>query len=93
MALWAANYLLEYRFAVDLDTAVASDPILHLPEAQPRFAVDLDTAVASDPVLHLPEAQPRSLHSAWLPPSVGLIKINVDGALFTSKKKVGIGVV
>ena len=55
--------------------------------------MDLDTAVASDPVLHLPEAQPRSLHSAWLPPSVGLIKINVDGALFTSKKKVGIGVV
>ena len=30
---------------------------------------------------------------AWIPPQSGLCKINVDGALFPTKKLVGIGVV
>ena len=34
LALWAADYLLEYRLAVDLCIDAASDPVLHLPEAQ-----------------------------------------------------------
>ena len=31
--------------------------------------------------------------SAWVPPSLGLCKINVDGALSCTKKLAGIGVV
>nr|POE92688.1 hypothetical protein CFP56_42001 [Quercus suber] len=52
LALWATNYLLEYRSAVDTGIDVALDPVLHLPEV----------------VLHLPETQQQSLQSAWLPP-------------------------
>ncbi|XP_030924592.1 uncharacterized protein LOC115951551 [Quercus lobata] len=50
-------------------------------------------SATSDPVQHIPDAQQQPLLSAWLPPSAGLFKINVDGALFSSKKQVGIGVV
>ena len=34
LALWAANYLLEYRLAVDLCIDAASNSVLHLPEPQ-----------------------------------------------------------
>ena len=46
-----------------------------------------------DPVQHLPDAQQEPLLSVWFPPSAGLFKINADGALFSSKKQAGIGVV
>ena len=55
--------------------------------------MDSCVEAALDSVLHLPNAQQQPLFSAWLPPSVGLCKINVDGALFTSWKQAGIGVV
>ena len=70
LALWAANNLQEYWSTID-------------------SCID----AASNPVLHLPNAQQEPLHLAWLPPLAGLFKINVDGALFTSKKQAGIGVV
>ena len=34
-----------------------------------------------------------AMPSAWIPPSLGLCKINVDGALSRTKKLAGIGVV
>ena len=55
--------------------------------------MDSCVEAALDSVLHLPNAQQQPLFSAWLPPSVGLCKINVDGALFTLRKQAGIGVV
>ena len=42
---------------------------------------------------HLLDAQQQHFFFTWLPLSVGLCKINVDGALFTSRKQAGIGVV
>ena len=56
-------------------------------------AMDSCVEATLDSILHLPNAQQQPLFSAWLPPSVGLCKINVDGALFTSRKHAGIGVV
>ena len=56
-------------------------------------AMDSFFQATSEPVQHIPTAQQQSLLSAWLPPSVSLLKINVDGALFSSKKLAGIGVV
>ena len=47
-------------------------------------------AIASNRILHLVETH---LHSAWMPPSSGSFKINVDGALYPTKKLAGIGVV
>ncbi|XP_050248969.1 uncharacterized protein LOC126696242 [Quercus robur] len=55
--------------------------------------MDSCVEAASDSILHLPDAQQQPLFSAWLPPSVGLCKINADGVLFTSRKQAGIGVV
>ena len=56
-------------------------------------ATDSCFQAISNPVQHIPDAQQQPLLSAWLPPSVGLFKINVDGALFSSKKQAEIGVV
>ncbi|KAL4652286.1 hypothetical protein ACB092_01G221700 [Castanea dentata] len=39
------------------------------------------------------KSQQEPLLSVWFPPSAGLFKINVNGALFSSKKQAGIGVV
>ena len=58
-----------------------------------RSATNSCFQATSDPVQHIPDAQQQPLLSAWLPPSAGLFKINVDGALFSSKKQAGIGVV
>ncbi|XP_075669864.1 uncharacterized protein LOC142639591 [Castanea sativa] len=56
-------------------------------------AVDSCLHATLDPVQPLLDAQRKSLLSIWSPPSAGLFKINVDGALFSSKKQAGIGVV
>ena len=52
--------------------------------------MDSHDAAASNRILHLAETQ---LHSTWMLPSLGSFKINVDGALYPTKKLAGIGVV
>ncbi|XP_075669671.1 uncharacterized protein LOC142639362 [Castanea sativa] len=47
----------------------------------------------TDLVQHFGNNQEATQHSVWTPPPSGLCKINVDGALFPSKKLAGIGVV
>ena len=53
-------------------------------------AMDSHNVAASNRILHLAETQ---LHSTWMLPSLGSFKINVDGALYPTKKLAGIGVV
>ena len=48
---------------------------------------------ASDLVQPLGDRQEILQNSVWAPPHSGLCKINVDGALFPTKKLAGIGVV
>ena len=52
--------------------------------------MDSHDAAISDRILHLTETQ---LHLTWMPPSSGSFKINVDGALYPTKKLASIGVV
>ena len=44
-------------------------------------------------LLHSIDREAAAMHSAWVPPPLGLCKINVDGALFPTKKLASIGVV
>ncbi|XP_023905143.2 uncharacterized protein LOC112016917 [Quercus suber] len=62
---------------MDSHSGATSDWFLHLADIDARF-------------LHLAETQ---MHSAWQPPLSGSFKINVDGALYPTKKVAGIGVV
>ena len=50
-------------------------------------------STASDLVHPLGDRQELLQHSVWVPPPSGLCKINVDGALFPTKKLAGIGMV
>ena len=52
--------------------------------------MDSHDVAASNRILHLAETQ---LHLTWMPPSSGSFKINVDGALYPTKKLASIGVV
>ncbi|KAL4626029.1 hypothetical protein ACB092_05G065900 [Castanea dentata] len=40
-----------------------------------------------------PRTRPMVIRSQWQPPSLGLVKINFDGAVFSKENKSGIGVV
>ena len=44
-------------------------------------------------MLEAPVKMQQQLESKWLPPDEPSYKINVDGAVFASKKEVGVGVV
>ena len=57
------------------------------------FAIEKHETIGSDMVLHSVDRQDDALHLAWVPPPSSLCKINVDGALFPTKKLAGIGVV
>ena len=57
------------------------------------YAIEKYESTASDLVHPLSDIQEVLQHSVWVPPPSGLYKINVDGALFPTKKLAGIGVV
>ena len=56
-------------------------------------ATETQEASASDLVQPLGDRQENLQNSDWVPLHSGQCKINVDGALFPTKKLVGIGVV
>ena len=56
-------------------------------------AIEKHDSTASDLVQPFSDRQEVLQHSVWVPPPSSLCKINVDGALFPTKKLVGIGVV
>ena len=56
-------------------------------------ATEQHESFASDLVQPLGDRQEILQNSVWAPPHSGLCKINVDGALFPTKKLAGIGVV
>ena len=56
-------------------------------------AIEKHDSTTSDLVQHFDDKQEAVQHSIWTPPPSGLCKINVDGALFPSKKLASIGVV
>ena len=56
-------------------------------------AIEKHDSTATDLVQHFGNTQETSQYSAWTCPPLGLSKINVDGALFPSKKLASIGVV
>ena len=53
-------------------------------------AIESNSGAVSNRFLHLSETQ---MQSAWLPPSSDSFKINMDGAFFSTKNRVSIGVV
>ena len=56
-------------------------------------AIEKHDSTASDLVQPFSDRQEVLQHSVWVPPPLGLCKINVDGAIFPTKKLAGIGVV
>ena len=40
----------------------------------------------------VPSLQSLELPAAWVPPAGSLYKVNVDGAVFSAQKEVGVGV-
>ena len=57
------------------------------------LAIETHEASASDLVQPLNDRQENLQNFDWVPPHSGQCKINVNGALFPTKKLVGIGVV
>ena len=57
------------------------------------LAIETHEASTSDLVQPLSDRQENLQNSDWVPPHTGQCKINVDGALFPTKKLAGIGVV